>query len=211
MMEKKVSMAVVIALCINSFSVGFCLRGVMYPPRITTQEIWREAIPIERIVKERPIPEIRHILEANPAMNRNEARELYETIERVVGSFKSDPNYQGGVARKVDARLILSLIITESNCRKKTRGTSGEIGLTQVMPFHAKNLHRAGILDKPQSKELWDTEKNIRAGVFILMANALKSSSIKEALAKYNAGPKRVRVGMPYAKRVMDQYGQING
>lgn len=156
-------------------------------------------------------PEVKHILKANPEISEAEAVEIFNTIEQVVESFQTDPCYRGGVAEKVNARLVLSLIITESNCRKRARGSSGEIGLTQVMPFHVKSLHRAGILSEPKIAQLWDIGRNVRSGVYILMMQAVRSKTIKEALAKYNAGPKRVKAGMPYAQRVMRQYSRIDG
>lgn len=156
-------------------------------------------------------PEVKHILKANPEISEAEAVEIFNIIEQVVESFQTDPYYKGGATEKVNVRLVLSLIITESNCRQKARGSSGEIGLTQVMPFHVKSLYRAGILSEPKTAQLWDIGRNIRSGVYILMTQAVRSKTIKEALAKYNAGPKRVKTGMPYALRVMRQYSRIDG
>jgi hypothetical protein len=156
-------------------------------------------------------PEVKHILKANPEISEAEAVEIFNTIEQVVESFQTDPCYRGGVAEKVNARLVLSLIITESNCRKRARGSSGEIGLTQVMPFHAKSLHRAGILSEPHASQLWNIRNNIKSGVYILMMQAMQSATLKEALARYNAGPRRVKAGTPYALKVMRQYSRIDG
>ena len=156
-------------------------------------------------------PEVKHILKANPEISEAEAVEIFNTIEQVVASFQTDPCYRGGVAEKVNARLVLSLIITESNCRKRARGSSGEIGLTQVMPFHVKSLHRAGILSEPHASQLWDIRNNIKSGVYILMMQAMRSATLKEALARYNAGLRRVKAGTPYALKVMRQYSRIDG
>lgn len=156
-------------------------------------------------------PEVLVILGVNPDISTAEAVKIYGTIETVVGDFQSDPYYTGGVTEKINARLVLSLIITESHCRKMARGTSGEIGLTQVMPFHAKSLYRAGILSKPEPSQLWDIKKNIKSGVYILMMQARESKTLKEALARYNAGPKRVKAGMAYALKVMGRYSRIDG
>lgn len=171
----------------------------------------RQEVKNITVVPEPIKPEVKHILKANPEISEAEAVEIFNTIEQVVESFQTDPCYRGGVAEKVNARLVLSLIITESNCRKRARGSSGEIGLTQIMPFHVKSLHRAGILSEPKIAQLWDIGRNVRSGVYILMMQAVRSKTIKEALAKYNAGPKRVKAGMPYALRVMRQYSRIDG
>lgn len=186
--------------------MGWCFEGYKHELSSVRQEV--KNIPS---VPEPIKPEVKHILKANPEISEAEAVEIFNTIEQVVESFQTDPCYRGGVAEKVNARLVLSLIITESNCRKRARGSSGEIGLTQVMPFHVKSLHRAGILSEPHASQLWNIRNNIKSGVYILMMQAMRSATLKEALARYNAGPRRVKAGTPYALKVMRQYSRIDG
>lgn len=184
--------------------VGHNIKGVEVVEPVL-QEVLTVPVPVP--VK----PEVRHILESNPKLSDLEAIELYATIEKVVHKFKADPSYKQGVTHLINPRLILSLIITESSCRRMAKSHCGAIGLTQVMPLHVKGLHRAGILDEPVVRELWNAEKNISAGVYILMGYAKTSKSINEALGKFFAGPTRARLGMGYATKVLKRYSLIKG
>ncbi len=155
-------------------------------------------------------PEVKHILKANPEISEAEAVEIFNTIEQVVESFHADPCYRGGVAEKVNARLVLSLIITESNCRKRARGSSGEIGLTQVYPkYHIKALKSAGIIQ--EKDDLWQVEANVEAGIYILMNYAKRAKTIEQCLSFYNAGISREKAGRGYARAVMELYREIGG
>jgi soluble lytic murein transglycosylase-like protein len=66
----------------------------------------------------------------------------------------------------VDPRILAVTVHRESGCDRWALGSSGEIGLTQVLPsVWSGKLREAGILKK--SQELWDPETNIRASAWI--------------------------------------------
>ena len=117
-------------------------------------------------------------------------------------------------ARKynVDSRFVKAVICQESKFNARARGTSGEIGLMQVMPngaavdwalYYKRDKLSEGVLFRPK----W----NIEIGTWYL-AKALKRwrdyKHDKElALCQYNAGGKRANAWKPrtYDGTVVDR------
>lgn len=152
---------------------------------------------------------VESILIHNPKLGKKEAERLWRTVMRTVERFKADPVYSVGAAREITAELVLSVILVESNARRTAHSKAGAVGLMQIVPVHhIKSLNSAGILrDK---SELWNAERNIMAGTYILMCYAMSSESVKEALARYNAG-RRIAAGMPYARKVLSVHDRVIG
>jgi soluble lytic murein transglycosylase-like protein len=75
----------------------------------------------------------------------------------------------------------------ESGCDYSARGSSGEIGLTQIHPtVWAKTLGTS-----PDGWEMWNPESNLRYSAAILRRLRDSSASEREMFRKYNgSGPK---------------------
>ncbi len=86
----------------------------------------------------------------------------------------------------VDPNIALAVAQRESQLNQNARGTSGEIGIFQLMPGTA-----AGLGVDPYS-----ITDNIRGGVMYLQQMFSKYGNWTTALAAYNAGPGNVDNGV---------------
>lgn len=67
----------------------------------------------------------------------------------------------------IDPKVLFVTVLRESGCHVRARGSSGEIGLGQVLPrVWVKSLREAGILE--EASDLWDVRTNLRASAYIL-------------------------------------------
>ena len=82
----------------------------------------------------------------------------------------------------LDPRLSLALTYRESKFDPNAVGTSGEIGLMQVIPSTGKLMGYS-------EKDLRDPSRNIDAGLQYLKQNLIKFNDPVLAVAGYNAGP----------------------
>lgn len=93
----------------------------------------------------------------------------------------------------VEPDLVKAVIWKESRFNHKARGTSGEIGLMQIMPDAAYEWAEAEKIRGFKPEDLFDKRMNIWAGTWYLrkclrrFANTDRPSVF--ALAAYNAGP----------------------
>ena len=111
----------------------------------------------------------------------------------------------------VDSRFIKAVISQESKFDSRARGSSGEIGLMQIMPGAAADWARHYKIDNIHHGLLFGPELNIEIGTWYL-AKALKRwrnyKHAKElALCQYNAGGKRANNWKPesYDGTVLDR------
>jgi soluble lytic murein transglycosylase len=111
----------------------------------------------------------------------------------------------------VDSRFIKAVVSRESKFDSKARGSSGEIGLMQIMPGAAADWARHYKKDDVREGLLFGPELNIEIGTWYL-AKALKRwrnyKHVKElALCQYNAGGKRANSWKPesYDGAVLDR------
>ena len=74
------------------------------------------------------------------------------------------------------------------------------------MPLHLKNLKKLGIVDEVDKSELKDWQKNIKAGIHILMSYAKSTDDLSLALMAYNAGPYNIAGGVKYARVILEDY-----
>lgn len=119
----------------------------------------------------------------------------------------------------VDPRLIVAVIITESDFNPKTRSRAGAMGLGQLMPVNVREL---GLSDG------YDIEQNLYGTVRLVRGHIDKYSKKTDdqfealvlALAGYNAGDGAVKKhgGVPpyretqnYVKKVIARYKQLCG
>ena len=152
--------------------------------------------------------EVNWIRKYNPSLSEADANDLYKHIERTIERYHADPAYQKGVTKQITPRLMLSLILRESGFRWSAISDHGAIGLCQVMPLHIPSLRHLGI---KSHEDLLEAEKNIEAGVHILMGYARRADSVLKALSFYNAGPSRWRAGRGYARAVLKLYLEMEG
>jgi soluble lytic murein transglycosylase len=93
----------------------------------------------------------------------------------------------------VDPALVKAVVWKESRFDPNARGSSGEIGLMQIMPPAAQEWASSERLRSFQHEQLFDPEKNILAGSWYLHVQLRKyartDNPIPYALASYNAGP----------------------
>ena len=152
--------------------------------------------------------EVNWIRRYNPSLSEADANDLYRHIERTIERYHADPNYQKGVTKQVTPRLIVALILKESGFHWSAISDHGAIGLCQVMPLHIPSLRHLGI---KSHEDLLEAEKNIEAGVFVLMNYAKGVDSITRALSRYNGGCKREKAGRGYARAVLKLYEEMEG
>ena len=190
----------------SAIAIGTCL-GILLSASATAN-IRHTSIPVV-IAQPVNVTAVSLIQKYNKDLSMQQAQELFLCIERTVQEFQNDKFYQKGVAMQITPELLLALVLHESGANNRETSCKGAIGLTQVMPFHVDSLHEAGILDRKDARELRNTEKNIRSGVYILMQYARTARTVSSALARYNAGVKGERHGYGYADRVLRLYRQI--
>jgi soluble lytic murein transglycosylase len=93
----------------------------------------------------------------------------------------------------VDPALVKAVIWRESRFDPGARGTSGEIGLMQIMKDTGDDWAKAENIRFYWHRQLFDPEKNIRAGTWYLKRMLRRyqhtDNPIPYALAAYNAGP----------------------
>ncbi len=84
------------------------------------------------------------------------------------------------IKQNVSVDLALAVAKVESNYNPKAVGSHGEIGLFQIMPYHAIG------------KRLNDLQTNIKVGVTILHQSLIKCADMGQyAVICYNAGTRR--------------------
>jgi hypothetical protein len=99
--------------------------------------------------------------------------------------------------------LILAIIKTESNFNPYVKSSPGAKGLMGVMPkYWADELKKKGIIKS--TRDLYDMQTNINAGVYILKYYFETYKDINVALIKYSGGAKK------YANSVFVSLGEIN-
>ncbi len=152
--------------------------------------------------------EVNWIRRYNPSLSEADANDLYNHIQKTIKKYHENPNYQKGVTKQITPRLFLSLILRESGFRWSAISDHGAIGLCQVMPLHIPSLQHLGI---ESYEDLLEAEKNIEAGVHILMGYARRADSVLKALSFYNAGPSRWKAGRGYARAVLKLYEEMEG
>jgi hypothetical protein len=137
-------------------------------PTETCEIITLSAEPVNQL-------EVNWIRKYNPSLSESDANDLYNHIQNTIKKYHADPSYQKGVTKQITPRLFLSLILRESGFRWSAISDHGAIGLCQVMPLHIPSLRHLGI---KSHEDLLEAEKNIEAGVFVLMGYARRVDSV---------------------------------
>jgi len=106
---------------------------------------------------------------------------------------------------RIPREIFFALIKQESGWNSRVIGAAGEVGLTQVMPYHWNKYYSfAEYRDNPQAQ--------LEFGAQILARHYYEFQSWEKALISYNAGASRARSGkVPastkrYVKNIMEAY-----
>ena len=118
----------------------------------------------------------------------------------------------------LDPLLIIALIKTESDFRRKVVSRKGAVGLMQVRPFVAIALAKETSVAYVNSKSLKDGPLNIKLGTHYIAKLRKRFGSMELALVAYNRGPSRLRKQMgegkiirsAYAKKVLYHYDRFS-
>jgi hypothetical protein len=110
-------------------------------------------------------------------MNKNFTEKLTEEQRQIALEIADKAEKMG-----IDPRLAVALAFRESSLRPDAVGTSGEIGLMQVMPATAKGMGFS-------VEDLRNPSKNIEIGLTYLKQNLDQFGRPALAVAAYNAGP----------------------
>ncbi len=120
---------------------------------------------------------------------------------------------------KFDPVFLMAVIQNESSFNPTIRGTSGEIGLMQVLPTTAQWIAKRNGLQWEGEKTLLDPVKNIRIGsAYMAFLRERTAAQGGLYLAAYNMGLKNVYRALKkdvhpkdYAIRVMQRYIKFYG
>lgn len=100
------------------------------------------------------------------------------TKERIIHTVYKYPN----------PKELLSIIKIESGFRQYVISKKGARGLMQIHPIWDNELKEKGIIK--EERDIFNIEKNIKAGHYILTYYKSKTKSFRKALLKYNGGGK---------------------
>ena len=109
---------------------------------------------------------------------------------------------------RVDLRLVLAVMNTESGYYNFARSPVGALGLMQIMPATGEMLAREAGLGWNGPDDLFAPELNIRLGVRYLALLRAKYGSWQRALAAYNWGPAAIDRRLADGAAVPDLYVQ---
>ena len=90
---------------------------------------------------------------------------------------------------RVEPRLVLAVMNTESGYYNFARSPVGALGLMQIMPATGEMLAREAGVDWSGPDDLFAPELNVRLGVRYLALLHARYGSWQRALAAYNWGP----------------------
>ena len=118
----------------------------------------------------------------------------------------------------VDARLVMAVLITESDFNPSETSNKGAMGLGQLMPVNVRELGLNNGYDTEQN--LYGTVKLLRGHLEDYVGKHSDFDALVLALAAYNAGPNAVKRhgGVPpyretqnYVRKVINTYRKLVG
>jgi hypothetical protein len=108
---------------------------------------------------------------------------------------------------KVNARALALTVYRESGCKPSMVGSSGEIGLGQIMPtIWTDTLMKEGIIRS--SKDLYDPQTNLYATAWILRHLRSAHKDPYTVFMRYNGSGPKARL---YASQQMSKYRTMWG
>lgn len=115
--------------------------------------------------------------------------------------------------RDMDPIFVLAIIQTESQFNTYAKGTSGEIGLMQILPQTGEWISKKYNIPMTTSNALYDPITNIKIGIayFALLRSQFESRA-HHYVPAYNMGPKNLRkVARDIANEGADEKDLLNG
>lgn len=108
----------------------------------------------------------------------------------------------------VNPRVLALTVYRESGCDSSALGSSGEIGLAQILPsVWRKTLKTEGLIRS--DSDLYDPLINLRAAAFILRELRNRAAGPKTALRMYNGrGDRAVRYADAQARKYRSLWGE---
>lgn len=112
---------------------------------------------------------------------------------------------------KIPVRLLITIASVESNFNQYAISNKGALGLMQIMPLWVKINP-----DLSSTNDLFNLEKNIDAGAFVLAQYRERFGHYRTTITAYNRGERRVArilaIGMDpsnvYTTRVLSKWNQ---
>ena len=102
----------------------------------------------------------------------------------------------------LDPRILAVTVHRESGCDPKALGSSGEIGLTQILPAWSAKLQKAGLIKK--TRDLWDPRTNLRASAWIFSRLSVAAEgSLWGMFRRYNGSGKKAEAYATDQKRAL--------
>ena len=153
-----------------------------FPPKTTGMKPWDfiPMLPMENVVlqpnQSSSVLSYEDFIEkeqAAKAITRKYKRVDYETAMQVTSLV-----YHEARTHKLDPKLVLALVATESSFNPNSLSNKGAKGYTQVIP----KWHR----DKILNRDIWDVRVNIEVGVKVLKECFHRNKTEYSALACYN-------------------------
>lgn len=109
---------------------------------------------------------------------------------------------------EVNPRVLALTVYRESGCDSSAQGSSGEIGLAQILPsVWRKTLKMEGLIRS--DSDLYDPMVNLRAAAFILRELRSQAAGPKTALRMYNGrGDRAERYAAAQARKYILLWGE---
>ncbi len=217
----------VLAAVPTDMSIGaYNLVAVAYEHEVTALEKAQAKKPAKAVSKKTVTRDLTNkaFIEARQTGNNlsSRAMKIYNPYREAISKFnpKLTVSQLDSITKSVlscsekygvDPRLVVAIILAESNFKPNAVSRAGAMGLGQLMPKTAKGM---GV------NNAYDTHQNIDASVRLICGHLKKYSNIDLALAAYNAGPGAVKKygGVPpyketqnYVKKVKGIYKQFCG
>ncbi len=151
----------------------------------------------------------------------NILREINQTLQPGQIDEISQAIVTNAAAAGIDPMLLLSVAITESNCRPLARGGSGEFGMLQVMPGTGRWIaKRLGYSKTWEPADMLNIKQNIQFGSYYLRIVTREfGGNTSKGLLAYNRGSGGARTWLDsqaagshrYVSRVQKVYSRYGG
>ena len=125
--------------------------------------------------------------------------------------------YLSARENNLSAEMIMAVILTESSFKDDAVSNKGAMGLMQLLPSTAASIAEDLKIQWRGDRTLYDSQHNIRLGVYYLRKMMEVFDDMNTALTAYNAGPgyviNQTQQGKPYsdvyAKKVNENYRML--